>query len=112
MSKNVCKIRKINIDFSLVGEKVVVRTYSAGNWFGTLEQKSGNEVILSDARRLWRWFASEGISLSEVSQYGIIHEHSRICEAVDSVWIEAIEIITASKVAVKSIESAPHAKRF
>jgi hypothetical protein len=29
-----------------IGEEVIIRTYSAGVWFGRLEQKDGNEVIL------------------------------------------------------------------
>ena len=42
---------------AMIGKKVIVRTYSAGNWFGTLDQKAGNEVILKNARRICsrRW---------------------------------------------------------
>lgn len=39
----------------MIGKKVIVRTYSAGCWFGELTEKSGGEVILSSARRMWRW---------------------------------------------------------
>jgi hypothetical protein len=35
-----------------IGKKVIIRTYSAGVWFGLLTQKAGNEVILHGARRL------------------------------------------------------------
>ena len=48
----------------MIGKKVIIRTYSAGVWFGTLEQKDRNEVILRNARRMWQWWAKEGISLS------------------------------------------------
>ena len=51
----------------MIGQKVIIRTYSAGAWFGTLSEKSGNEVILTNARRMWRWWAKEGISLSIVN---------------------------------------------
>ena len=34
---------------------VLVRTYSAGVHCGTLEQREGREVSLSDVRRIWRW---------------------------------------------------------
>ncbi len=40
----------------MIGKKVIVRTYSAGVWFGLLEQKEKNEVILKDARRMFQWF--------------------------------------------------------
>lgn len=95
---------------SQIGEKVIIRTYSAGNWFGTLNQKSGNEVILANARRLWRWHAKEGISLSGVANYGIVDSDSRIEAPVCEIWLEAIEIISMTKEAIKTIESAEHAK--
>ena len=39
----------------VIGQEVIIRTYSAGVWFGRLKEKSGNEVILTEARRMWRW---------------------------------------------------------
>ena len=94
----------------MIGKKVIIRTYSAGVWFGTLDQKDRNEVILRNARRMWAWWAKEGISLSSVSVNGIICEKSKIAEAVDAVWLEAIEIIPCSDIAVNSIENSPNAK--
>lgn len=90
----------------MVGSKVIVRTYSAGVWFGMLGQKSGNEVILKEARRMYRWQAAESISLSPVSIYGIDQSKSKICEGVPSVWLEAIEIIPCSIDSIRSIEGA------
>jgi len=92
----------------MVGEKVIIRTYSAGNWFGTLSEKSGNEVILKDARRLWYWKAKKEISLSAVALYGINQEESKIVAPVKKVWLEAIEIIPCEKCAIKLIEGAKH----
>ena len=93
-----------------VGEKVLVRTYSAGVWFGTLEQKSGNEVIVVGARRLWRWHAAESISLSAVAVHGINQDKSNIAPAVEKIWLEAIEIIPCTDKAIKTIEGAKDAK--
>ena len=94
----------------MIGEKVIIRTYSAGVWFGTLSEKSGNEVIITKARRLWRWCAKESISLSAVAMYGVKSEKSNVAPAVDSVWLEAIEIIPCSVKAIKSIEGCEDAK--
>ena len=91
---------------SMVGKKCIVRTYSAGVWFGEITEKSGNEVIIKDARRMWKWWAAEGISLSAVALHGIRHDESRIVEAVPAVWLEAIELIPASDKAIASIEGA------
>ena len=92
-------------DFA-IGQEVIVRTYSAGVWFGLLKQKAGNEVILKDARRMWRWWAKESISLSGVALHGIKQEKSRIAGAIDSVWLQAIEIIPISGTAAELIRTA------
>ena len=95
---------------SMVGKKCVVRTYSAGVWFGEITEKSGNEVIIKDARRMWKWWAEEGISLSSVALHGIKQDKSKIVEPVHAVWLEAIELIPASDKAIASIEGAPNVK--
>ena len=94
----------------MVGEKCIIRTYSAGVWFGQIEKKSGNEVIVKNARRMWRWHAAESISLSAVAIHGITWEKSLIAQAVPSVWLEAIELIPCSETAITSIEGAENAK--
>ena len=89
-----------------IGQEVIIRTYSAGVWLGRLKEKAGDEVILTEARRMWRWWAKESISLSGVALYGIKQEQSRIAGAVDSVWLQAIEIIPISGKAAESIRNA------
>ena len=91
---------------TMVGKKCIIRTYSAGVWFGIVEQKSGNEVIVTNARRMWQWWAAESISLSGVAIYGINQKESKIAPAVDSVWLEAIELIPCTDAAIQSIETA------
>ena len=90
----------------MIGKPVIVRTYSAGVWFGVLNQKAKNEVILVGARRLYQWWASESISLSAVAMYGIKQEKSKICAPVSEVWLEAIEIIPCSDIATKHLTEA------
>lgn len=89
-----------------IGKEVIIRTYSAGVWFGVLKQKAGNEVILSKARRMWKWWAKESISLSGVARHGIKQEDSKICGELDSVWLEAIEIIPVTGNSADSIRTA------
>ena len=89
-----------------IGKEVIIRTYSAGVWFGVLSQKAGNEVILTKARRMYQWRAKESISLSGVARHGIKQENSKICGEVDSVWLEAIEIIPVTGNSAESIRSA------
>ena len=94
------------IEAFAIGQEVIVRTYSAGVWFGLLKQKAGNEVILKDARRLWRWWCKESISLSGVVRHGINQDKSRIAGAVGFVWLEAIEIMPITGEAADSIRSS------
>lgn len=98
------------LDTYALGKKVIIRTYSAGVWFGTLAQKAGNEVILKDARRMWQWWAAKSISLSGVAVYGIKQEKSKIAPAVGEIWLEAIEILPVTDEAAKSIEGAKDAQ--
>ena len=95
---------------NMIGKKCVVRTYSAGVWFGEVAEKSGNEVIVKNARRMWKWCAEEGISLSSVALHGVKQDQSKIVEPVPAVWLEAIELTPASDKAISSIEGAPNVK--
>ena len=97
----------VNLNNFALGQTVIIRTYSAGVWFGTLAQKAGNEVILNDARRMWRWWCKESISLSGVVRYGIIHEKSKIAAPVKQVWLEAIEIMPIDGYPAQTILEAP-----
>lgn len=90
-----------------VGKKVIIRTYSAGTWFGKIEVKEKDEVILTEARRMYRWWAKKSISLSGVALYGIKHDSSKICAPVPSQWLQAIEIIEMTPEAIESLETAP-----
>lgn len=93
-----------------IGQTVIIRTVSAGVWCGTLTQKAGNEVILHNARRMWRWWCKESISLSGVVQYGIRQDRSKIAPPVGQVWLEAIEILPITGEAAQTIMEAPIAQ--
>lgn len=99
-----------DIAADMIGRTVIVRTETAGVWCGTLVAKSRDEVILSGARRMWRWQAARSLSLSGVAVHGITHEGSIIPPAVDHVWLLAIEIIPVAGTAAVSIMEAPDAE--
>lgn len=78
------------------GKFVLIRTYSAGVHFGTLEEMDGQIVRLSNARRLWSW--SGALSLSEVAMDGVNISGSKISVPVDEIILtQAIEIIPVSQ---------------
>lgn len=90
----------------MIGKKCIVRTYSAGVWFGEIDQKAGNEVIVKNARRLWRWHTKKSISLSAIAMGDIDESKCRIAQAVPKVWLEAIELIPTADSAIETIEGA------
>jgi hypothetical protein len=100
-----------NIANHLIGKYVIIRTYSAGVWFGILDKKENNEVILKDARRMYQWWCQKSISLSAVALYGINQSKSRICSPVNQVWLQAIEILPTNDVATKSLLEAPEVQQ-
>ena len=83
---------------------VIVRTYSAGVFYGYLKERNGKEVTLVNARRMWRWF---GASLSELAQSGTPDvSKCKFPEAVSQVLLtEAIEILSLTQKAKDSLDS-------
>ena len=84
---------------------VIVRTYSAGVFAGTLESRKGKEVVLSNARRLWFW--SGAASLSQLAVSGTSNPSAcKFPIPVSSVTLlEAIEILDVTPAARASIEA-------
>lgn len=84
---------------------IIVRTYSAGVFAGTLVSRNGKEVVLKDARRLWYWKGAA--SLSQLSQEGVSapKECKFPCEVPEVTLLEVIEILPVSEKAKASIAS-------
>jgi len=90
---------------SLIGSKVIARTYSAGVHFGELAEKVGTEVILRKSRRLYYWKTkNNGVSISEIANEGLSSE-SKVCSPVNQQWLDVIEIIPCTEGAAQNIEA-------
>ena len=89
---------------------VIVRTYSAGVFAGTLLSRKGKEVTLANARRIWYWKGAA--SLSQLAQSGTsAPKECKFPEAVDVIELtEAIEILSVTSAARKTIEEVPTGK--
>jgi hypothetical protein len=85
-------------------EKVIVRTYSAGVFYGELRNCNGREVILKNARRLWHWEGAA--SLSQLAMEGTNKPKSCKfpCPVYKIKLLEAIEILYCTEKACESIE--------
>jgi hypothetical protein len=82
---------------------VIVRTYSAGVFYGYLKRRNGQEITLLQARRMWKWF---GASLSEVAQSGTPNKNNcKFPEKVgEVVLLQAIEILTLTVEAKRTLD--------
>jgi len=60
-----------NIGSGLIGKYVIARCYSAGVHAGTVAAVDGENVVLTESRRMWSWKAVDGVALSGVAQHGI-----------------------------------------
>lgn len=83
-------IRK-DMSTKVVGDEVIIRTYSAGVHIGVIKERDSNEVTLLNARRLWKWAGA--FTLNEVAMNGVTRKESRISKPVTSITVQWIEII-------------------
>lgn len=90
-----------------IGDYVIVRTYSAGVFAGTLKKRKGKETVLKNARRLWYW--SGASSLSQLAMEGVKRpkECKFPCEVTEVTLTETIEILPVTKKAKKNIAEVP-----
>lgn len=81
---------------------VLVRTTYAGVHTGHLVSQDGQTVVLSQARRIWRWSGAN--TLNEIALRGCSEDYSRISEPVPEITLtDAIEIIPTSAEAEASL---------
>lgn len=86
---------------------VIVRTYSAGVFAGYLKSKINQEVILSNARRIWYWDGAS--SLSQLAMEGTkLPENCKFpCEVNIVELFQVIEILDVTPEAQQSIAEVP-----
>lgn len=103
-------VKKSEVDSAIAPMKdgmryVIVRTYSAGVFAGYLESRTGQEVVMRSARRIFYWDGAA--SLSQLAMSGTSKpQNCKFPEAVDKVeLLQAIEILDCTEKAKKSIAS-------
>lgn len=88
----------------------IIRTNRAGVFFAKIKERNGQEVTMTDVRRLWHWngateciqLAAEGVKLPSKCKFTMT--------VPEVVALEAIEIIPCSAEATKSIKAVPEWK--
>ncbi len=88
-----------------LGKKVIVRADRAGVFFGTLTEKEGSEVTLTNARKLFYWngaaaveqIAVDGVNKQNDCKFTVVVEEITI--------LNVSQIILCTEVAITNIEN-------
>ena len=89
------------------GRYCIVRTYSAGVFAGFMQSRNGQEVVLHNARRLWKW--SGAAFLSQLAMEGVKDPDNCMfpCEVNRVELLQVIEILDCtekSKISIKGVK--------
>lgn len=86
-------------------QKYIVRCDRSGVFYGEIESRDRQDVVMKNARCLWRWYGAA--SLMQLALEGVKQPESCLFTVtVDSLEIlDAIEILPCTDTAVKSIEA-------
>ena len=82
---------------------VLVRSRDSGVWIGEFVSKSGADVTLTKARKIWRWRGAN--TTSELALRGCAVEYSRVAEAVDTTVLGCCEITESNAAAFKAVNA-------
>ena len=85
----------------------IVRGDRSGVFFGHIKERNGQEVTLTDCRRLWYWDGAA--SLSQLASEGTKFPNKcRFTVTVEELTVlDAIELISCTKAAEQSILEVP-----
>jgi hypothetical protein len=87
------------------GKYVIVRADKAGVFFGKLEDKNGQEVTMSDVRKLHYWNGAAAVE--EIAMIGTKKPNDcRFTVSVESMVIDGVcEVIPCTDKAIETIKS-------
>ena len=86
---------------------VIARSYGAGVFMGELYSADGKEVVLKNARRLWKWAGAA--SLSQLAMEGVKRPNGCKfpCPVTSVTLTDVVEIIRCTDAAIKSVAEVP-----
>lgn len=89
----------------------IVRGDRSGLFFGKIKEKCGQEIVMTEVRRLWYWDGAA--SISQLAQNGTVKPgECKFTVTLDEIIIlDAIEIDKCTSKAVKSIKAVAEWKR-
>jgi|SRR5690606_18326170 len=100
---------KLHTEHPFIGRHVIARCSGAGVHAGVLVSigDDGCCVILSNARRLWKWHARDGVALSGVAVHGIVAQDSILDSPIKEIYLTGVvELLPTTPEAEASINEA------
>lgn len=98
-----------------IGKYVLVKWYDAWVWAWVLQESTLGNIILTEARMLWRWWAKEWIGLSWIATHWLaIKDTNKILQEQKKICITDMRVSTlleCSAEAEKSIREYEVAKQ-
>lgn len=91
----------------MLSNKVIIRSESAGVFFGEIKELIGDTVTLSNARRIWYWDGAASLSQLSVDGTKKPKECKFPAEMIEVTVFNVCEIIKCTKKAEESINAVP-----
>lgn len=88
----------------LLNKKVLVRSYDAGVYFGTLTKVEGETVRMENVRNIWHWTGAS--CLFQIANDGI--KGDKVSPVVSSMVLNRVcQILPLSDEAINNLENQP-----
>lgn len=90
----------------MIGRYCMVRTYSAGVFAGVVQSRDGEEIVLTNARRIWYWKGAASLSqlaTDGTSQPGQCKFPAPVAEVLLRGVIEIIPITDAAATSIAKV---------
>jgi hypothetical protein len=88
----------------LLGKICMIRTYSAGVFYGIILEKQGKEVKVKNARRVWRWAGAASLSQLAMEGTTLPSDCKFPCAVAYMELTEVVEVIEMTQQAIKSLD--------
>ena len=85
-------------------KRYMVRTTSAGVFFGEIIRREGKEVEMSNARRVWSWAGAASLSQLATDGTSLPDKCKLPCSVDGLILTEVIEIIPCTEKALQSLD--------
>lgn len=95
----------------MINKKVLIRADRAGVFYGTLKEKNGNEVVMTNVRRIWYWDGAASLSQLAVNGTTAAKNCKFSVYVPEMTILGVIEIIPCTDKAIVSIEGVAEWKR-